>query len=167
MQKGSKFAVAPNKIPTLAFVCGVEQGLHQVKHEKKALINYTRAQVVKILKEAKPPKKNLTIDERKAIKELQQCNDVIIISADKGNCPVVLDKLDYHNKLMLLLQDPKTYYIIKKNPILCIEKRLNNFIWKLFKSDKFRFLCTNAYVHVILLCLVFTAYPRSTNRIFL
>ena len=67
LQKGSKFAVAPNKIPTLAFVCGVEQGLHQVKHEKKALINYTRAQVVKILKEAKPPKKNLTIDERKAI----------------------------------------------------------------------------------------------------
>ena len=47
LQRGSKFAVAPNKIPTLAFVCGVEQGLHQVKHEKKALINYTRAQLLR------------------------------------------------------------------------------------------------------------------------
>ena len=115
----------------------MEQGLHQVKHEIKALITYTRAQVTKILKEAKPPKKNLTDDERKVIKELQQCNDIIIISADKGNCTVVLDELDYHNKLMLLLQNPKIYNIIKKNPILCFEKRLNNFIWKLFKWQNF------------------------------
>ena len=75
----------------------------------------------------------LTIDERKAIKELQQSNDVIIISADKGNCTVVLDKLDYHNKLMLLLQDPKTYNITKKNPILCIEKRLNLSLFNSFQ----------------------------------
>ena len=67
------------------------------------------------MKEAKPPKKNLTIDERKAIKELEQCNDIIIISADKGNCTVVLDKMDYHNKLRSLLQDPKTYNIIKND----------------------------------------------------
>jgi len=55
LQKGTKFAVAPRKIPNLAFICGVKQGSHQVKHEKKAMVQYTTAQVVKILK-AKLPK---------------------------------------------------------------------------------------------------------------
>ena len=52
--------------------------------------------------------------KEKQLKKLQQCNDITIISADKGNRTVVLDKLDYNNKLMLLLQEPKTYSIIKK-----------------------------------------------------
>jgi len=97
---------------------------------KKVIVQYTRAQVVKILKEAKLSKQNLTIEEGKAIQELQQYNDIIIISADKGNYTVVLDRSEYHNKISIFLQDSKTYNIIKKNSISCIEKHLNNFIWK-------------------------------------
>ena len=72
------------------FVCGVEQGLMQVKH--KALINYTRAQVLNILKTAKPPKQNLSKEEISAIKELKSYDDIVILNADKGNCTVILDK---------------------------------------------------------------------------
>jgi len=143
LQKGTKFAVAPRKIPNLAIICRMKQGFHQVKHEKKAMVQYTRAQVVKILKEAKLPKQNLTIEERKAIQELQQYNDIIIISADKGNCIVVLDRSEYHNKISILLQDLKMYNLIKKNPISYIEKHLNNFIWKLFKCEKISFSMYN------------------------
>ena len=120
------------------------QGSHQVKHKKKALINYTRGKAAKISKEAKILKKTLTKTERKAFKKLQQCNNIIIINADKGNCTVILVKLYYNDELMSLLQDPKTYHNIKKNLILCIKNRLNNFHWKLFKCDKISFLCTNA-----------------------
>ena len=60
LKKGTKFAIAPTKIPTLDFVCGVEQDLMQVDHKHKALINYTRAQVVNILKTAKPSKQNFS-----------------------------------------------------------------------------------------------------------
>ena len=68
LKKGTKFAIAPTKIPTLDFVCGVEQGLMQVDHKHKALINYTRAQVVDILKTAKPAKQNLSKEKNLQLK---------------------------------------------------------------------------------------------------
>ena len=39
-------------------------------------------------------------------------------------------------KLLELLSDFATHQVIKKNPICSIEKRLNCFIWKLYKNDK-------------------------------
>ena len=61
------------------------------------------------------------------------------MSADKGNCTVVMDKSDYDSKLMVLLNDSATYKIVTKNPNLAIEKRLNNFIWRLCEGKKIRF----------------------------
>ena len=136
LKKGTKFAIAPTKIPTLDFVCGVEHVLMQVDHKHKALINYTRAQVVNILKTAKPPKQNLSKEEISAIKELKSYDDIVILNADKGNCTVVLDKTEYHKKVSILLQDPKTYRTVKKNPTSRIEKRLNSFVWNLFECKK-------------------------------
>jgi len=63
------------------------------------MVQYTRAQVIQILKEAKLPKQNLTSEERKAIQELQQYNDIIMISFDKGNCTVVLYRSEFYNKI--------------------------------------------------------------------
>ena len=89
IKKGTKFAIAPTKIPTLDIVSGVEQDLMQVDHKHKALINYTRAQVVNILKTVKPPKQNLSKDEKSASKKLKSCDDIVILNADKENCIVV------------------------------------------------------------------------------
>ena len=139
LKKGTKFAITPTKIPTLDLVCGVEQGLMQVDHKHKALINYTRAQVVNILKTAKPPKQNLSKEEISAIKELKSYDDIVILNADKGNCTVVLDKTEYHKKDSILLQDPKTYRTVKKNPTSRIEKRLNSFVWNPFECKKLSF----------------------------
>ena len=47
-----------------------------------------------------------------------------------------MDKLKYDKKLLVLLSDSATYQVILKNPIGAIEKRLNCFIWKLYKNDK-------------------------------
>ena len=138
-KKGTKFAIAPTNIPSLDFVCGVEQGLMQVDHKHKASINYTRAQVVNIPKTAKPPKQNLSKEEIVAIKEVKSYNDIIILNADIGNCSVVLDKMKYHKKVLILQQDPKTYRTVKKNPTLRIEKRLNSFVWNLFECKKLSF----------------------------
>ena len=121
------------------FVCGVEQGLMQVDHKHRALINYTRAQVVNILKTAKPPKQNLSEEEISAIKELKSYDDIVILNADKGNCTVVLDKTKYHKKVSILLQDPKTYRTVKKNPTSRIEKRLNSFVWNVIECKKLSF----------------------------
>ena len=73
------------------------------------------------------------------MQELQGHDDIIVLSADKGNCTVVMDKSDYDSKLMVLFNDSATYKIVTKNPNLAIEKRLNNFIWRLYEGKKIRF----------------------------
>ena len=111
----------------------------QVDHKHKALINYSRAQVVNILKTAKPPKQNFSKEEISAIKELKSYDDIVILNADEGNCTAVLDKTEYHKKVSILLQDPKTYRTVKKNPTSRFEKRLNSFVWNLFECKKLSF----------------------------
>ena len=70
------------------------------------------------------------------MEELKQYDDIVILNADKGNNTVVMNKLEYDKKLLGLLSDSATYQIIFKNSICFIEKRLNCFIWKLYKNDK-------------------------------
>ena len=46
---------------------------------------------------------------------------------------------EYHKKVSILLQDPKTYRTVKKNPSSRIEKRLNSFVRNLFECKKLSF----------------------------
>ena len=75
------------------------------------------------------------------VKELQSYDDIEIIIADKGNCTVLMDKTDYDEKMMKLLNDEATYKIINKHPVSALEKRLNAFVWNLEKMTKFHFQC--------------------------
>ena len=139
LSKGMKFAAAPRKVPVLDFVCGVEKGLKKVAHEYKSLVDLVRSRVTQVLSNAKSPQSNLTKDETESLQKLQGYDDIIVLSADKGNCTVVMDKSDYDSKLKVLLNDSATYKIVTKNPNLAIEKRLNNFIWRLYEGKKISF----------------------------
>ena len=142
LSKGMKFAVAPRKVPVLDFVCGVEQGLKEVADKYKSSVDLVRSRVTQVLSNAKPPQSNLTKDETESLKKLQGYDDIIVLSADKGNCTVVMDKSDYESKLMVLLNDSATYKIVTKNPNSAIEKRLNNFIRRLCEGKK---ICSDLF----------------------
>ena len=62
-----------------------------------------RAEVSSILRHAKPPPKNK--DVFNAIIALKKDPDRLVLSADKGNCVMVMDKQQYHNKALSLLND--------------------------------------------------------------
>ena len=98
LKKGNKFAIAPSKIPVLDIISGVELGLSQVNFANKCSINSARSKVVEILKRAKPPKPNLSKAEKRAMEELKQYDDIVILNADKGNNTIVMDKLEYDKK---------------------------------------------------------------------
>ena len=91
-------------------------------HEYKSSVDLVRSRVTQVLSNAKPPKSNLTKDETESLQKLQGYDDIIVLSADKGNCTVVMDKSEYDSKLMVLLNDSATYKIVTKNPNLAIEK---------------------------------------------
>ena len=131
--------MAPRKVPVLDFFCGVEQGLKKGAHDYKSSVDLVRSRVTHVLSNAKPPQSNLTKDETESLKKLQGYDDIIVLSAYKGNCTVVMDKSDHDSKLMVLLNDSATYKIVTKNPNLAIEKRLNSFIWRLYEGKKIRF----------------------------
>ena len=164
LSKGMKFAVAPRKLPVLDFVCGVEQGLKKVAHEYKSSVDLVRSRVTQVLSNAKPPKSNLTEDETESLHKLQGYDDIIVLSADKGNCTVVMDKSDYDSKLMVLLNNSATYKIVTKNPNLAFEKRLNGFIWRLYEGKKIRFdLCKLLRSCGSVLPRIYMAYQKFVN----
>ena len=79
-------------------ISGVELGLSQANFANKCLIDSARSKVVEILKRAKPPKPNLSKAEMRAMEELKQYDDIVILNADKGNNTVEMKKLDYDKK---------------------------------------------------------------------
>ena len=62
-----------------------------------------RAEVNTILRGAKPPKSNISREEKKALKELREDQDRMVLTADKGVALVVMDQKEYQDKVEVLL----------------------------------------------------------------
>ncbi|XP_072028349.1 uncharacterized protein [Amphiura filiformis] len=81
-----------------------------------------RAKVASTLKSSTVPEQNITKEERKAIKELKQAEDIIILPADKGKSTVVLDKDKYdeqhHVKNSKHLAEELAELVIEEDEIL-------------------------------------------------
>ena len=57
------------------------------------------------LKQAKPPRSNVTRQQMKAIRRLQEDASIKILPADKGKSVVIMDATEYRTKMEDLLQD--------------------------------------------------------------
>ena len=73
-----------------------------------------RAEVSNILRRAKIPPKNIDSNVLKASLALKKDPDRVILSADKGNCVAVMDKHDYRQKALSLLNNRNTFRTGKK-----------------------------------------------------
>ena len=113
LEKGLKFAIAPRKIPTAEIVAAVEESISQLNDDRRHLV---RAEVSSILRRAKPPPKNIQKDVFNALIALKKDPDRLVLSADKGNCVVVTDKQQYHDKALSLLNDKSTYAVLNSDP---------------------------------------------------
>ena len=113
LQKGLNFAVSCDHVPSEDFIVATEKACSYISaNERPAL----RAEIVGVLKNAKPPQSNVSKEERAAIKSLKKNDDILIMGADKGRSTVVLDKSDYETKVHEMLKDEKTYETSKADP---------------------------------------------------
>ena len=64
------------------------------------------------------------------------------MKADKGNRFVVLDTIDYNNKMNIFLNDHNTYVLVSKPPFRRIERELNNRLSTLKNQQK---ICDSTY----------------------
>ena len=99
------------------------------------LVYSARLKIISILAKSRPPLPNLYPDERKALKELQHCREIIILPSDKGRTSVVLDQCEYDRNHMLL-SDANTYMRLDKDPTPSLERRMNSTLWSLTKNGE-------------------------------
>ena len=70
-----------------------------------------------ILRKAKPPMSNISKPEFEALKSLKNNQDIVFLNADKGGATVILNKVDYRNKMLDHLLNSGSYKKLNKNPL--------------------------------------------------
>ena len=100
----------------------MENGLCRIPEE---VADSARSRIIGILSNASPPSSNLSTGERRAIKLLQDDDDILILPVDKGRATVVMDRQDYEQKILLLLEDSHTYKKLAKDPAQCLQRKMN------------------------------------------
>lgn len=127
LNKGLNFALAPNKIPNEEIVCNLEDEIKTLKDEDKDLV---RQECAVILRKAKPPRRNLNLEQLKALKGLGNNKDIVILKADKGGATVIMNYEDYVNKMKDHLYNSGSYKKLEKNLI----SKITNLVKKAIKE---------------------------------
>ena len=124
LSKGRNFAITPNKIPVEDIISSVEASIRSLPESESEEI---RTEVSRILRKAKPPRPNIKLSEKRAIKELNTNNNILILPADKGNATVIMETDDYKKKINNLLE-PTTYRKLPKDPTSKVLRRVNGIV---------------------------------------
>ena len=161
LSKGLNFAPAPSTIPAAHMVAAVESGLRCLPEEAAEL---ARTKVIGAISKARPPPMNMLPQECHAIKNLQKDDSIVVLPADKGRATVVMDVVEYYQKMNSLLTDSKTYKKLTKEPTPSLERMMNEMLLQLKKSrsitssldDKLR--CSAGHLPLLY------GYQRCTNQ---
>ena len=68
-----------------------------------------------ILRQSKPPKRNINKSEAVAIKNSKNNKEIMIMKADKGNATVVMNTTDYETKMVEHLTTTRCYKKLTKD----------------------------------------------------
>ena len=68
-----------------------------------------------VLKKKHRSNPNLSIKEKKTLKDLRDDENIVITKADKSNCTVIIDKEKCEEKIFKLLNDKDTCVILKND----------------------------------------------------
>ena len=132
MALGLNFAVVPRVLPKEKIVQRLGPKLFHLKNDVASNI---RVQITEVLRRAKLPKSNLAKNMKDAVSNLRADKSIHILKADKSNAAVVLDRVEYDNKVLAFL-NTQTYKELKSDPTAKIERKICSKLSDLKKSDK-------------------------------
>ena len=124
LEKGFNFALAPTRIDKFDIISRIEASLWDVPKADADEIRFLSA---RILQKATPPSPNLSRAELKALHELRNDKDIVILPADKGNSTVVMDRSLYRQKMNAMLEDP-VYQRLKSDPTSATLNRVKKLV---------------------------------------
>ena len=100
------------------------------------MLYYYQGLTCDFIKMGKTDKTNtLTEKEDLALKGLGEDDNIVITKADKGNAVVILNKKDYHDKLLNLLSDETKFDCIESDLTIIRENKLKNILTNLVKNN--------------------------------
>ena len=115
LQKGPNFAIIPKHPPIEAYITATEMAAAKLPTQEAEEFKSDVNRLLK-LQQQHHQHCNLTPAQHKALTQLKQDNNRVILTADKGVAMVVMDTQDYNNKAQALLQDSNTYQVLPKDP---------------------------------------------------
>ena len=118
LQKGFNFAVTPRSTPIEDILAGVEKAIQFLPEETA---EEAREETVRIIKSSSKPRDNLTKAQREALRSIKKNTDLTILPKDKGNATVILNTVDYKQKVTSLLED-LSYKSLTRDPTESTER---------------------------------------------
>ncbi|MFW5444372.1 MAG: hypothetical protein ACKE51_08715, partial [Methylococcaceae bacterium] len=91
-----------------------------------------RAKITSAYQNIQNHQNNFSTEQFRAVKLLKNDPSIVILPADKGRTTVVMDKVDYTDRLESMLSDSSTYVQVKKDPTPRLQKALNSKLKELF-----------------------------------
>ena len=128
---GINIAIAPSKIPVAQIIPSKEAS---ARHLDTSSAEQLRAGVSKSLTTARPPKSNVSRQQKDALTTLKKDDSIVILLADKGNATEVLDRATYEEKMMSIVNDSTFYHRLKRDPTTRVESRVSEHIRNLHKQ---------------------------------
>ena len=110
LAKGLNFSITSKTLPNKNIIATIEDAVKDLEKEQTDTIG---AKVSLTIHNSKPPKDNLSKDERKTLKELQSDTYFVILPADKGRSAVILNSENYLEKCIDHINNG-SYQLLKK-----------------------------------------------------
>ena len=133
LAKGLNFSPSPTKIPYDEYIIATEKACRKLNNNEATVL---RSEMAGLLRNVKPPKSNITKDERKAIQELKKEESILILPADKGKATVIIDASEYEDKINEMLSDERTYEKLPTDPTQRYKRELVAILSRLKNEEK-------------------------------
>ena len=124
LQKGPNFAIIPKHPPIEAYITATEIAAAKLPTQEAEEFRSDVNRLLKLQQQQHHQHSNLTPAQCRALTQLKEDNNRVILTADKGVAMVVMDKLDYNSKAQALLQDSNTYQVLPKDPTPQLKNKL-------------------------------------------
>ena len=129
---GVNFSITSKAFPNKDTIATIE---NPVKNLEKDEVDTIHAKISLTHQNSKPPKDNLSKDERKALKELQSDASIVILRAVKGRFTVIHNRKDCLEKCMDHINNGP-YQLLKKDPTAKIKGKTSKKL-KVLKDNEF------------------------------
>ncbi|KAM7293044.1 uncharacterized protein ISCGN_026174 [Ixodes scapularis] len=129
LAKGKKFNLTTTTPPIASMAAAVEYGLRELD---PCIREEARLKAIGVLSKAhQRGQLNYTPEEKAAIQNLREDKSIVVLPADKGNATVLVDRADYDEKALQLL-NTDAYMILPKDPTAKIQAGLNKMLSTIF-----------------------------------